>query len=223
MEVTVIDSQPSASRPRNPRLVARRLMPRRQPVGAASSSRALVGTTSGSRTSRTPSLLCHSSPGPCRSRHRRACCRSWTPSRARRASRPWSCMRARASCRWSRFCPRSSPSARCCSRSTQHIGGSAGADQRTYPDQAAHRASRPTTNDARRAQPELGRDPDLEHSVVLLRDLPLEHGAAARIESERGTPAPRAEVERSRPAGSRGSREPRGPCAGHACSRARPG
>ncbi|HKO46085.1 MAG TPA: hypothetical protein VJV79_00090, partial [Polyangiaceae bacterium] len=34
--------------------------------------------------------------------------------------------------------------------------------------------------------------------VVRLRDLPLEHGGtSARIESERGTPAPRAEVERS--------------------------
>jgi hypothetical protein len=33
--------------------------------------------------------------------------------------------------------------------------------------------------------------------VVLLRDLPLEHGAAARIDYERATPAPRVEVERS--------------------------
>jgi hypothetical protein len=33
--------------------------------------------------------------------------------------------------------------------------------------------------------------------VVLLRDLPLEHGGAARVESERGAAAPRVESERS--------------------------
>ncbi|MEI9951788.1 MAG: hypothetical protein WDO74_23110 [Pseudomonadota bacterium] len=36
--------------------------------------------------------------------------------------------------------------------------------------------------------------------VVLVRDLPLEHGAAARMESERAGAAPRVEVERAAPA-----------------------
>ncbi|MEI9936492.1 MAG: hypothetical protein WDO69_04635 [Pseudomonadota bacterium] len=191
----MIDSQPSASRPRNPRLVARRLMPRREPVVR----RELVESTGWNnvRIEHEPdTAVTHPLPT-----------RALPPTRVlplvdsepSAASFTPVVMHARST-ELSVVALLSAVVTFGAVLFAQHAAhwGEARAQisEPRAPRQIAEQSERPMTTHAA-LSPSWAATLTSNIPVVLLRDLPLEHGAGARIEYERPAAAPRAEVERN--------------------------
>jgi len=191
----VIDSQPSASRPRNPRLVARRLMPRREPVVR----RELVETAGWNNvriehepdTELTQPLPTRVLP-PMRVLplvDSEPTAASFTPVVMHARSTELSVVAFLSAV--------VTFGAVLFAQHAAHWGEArAQISEHTPTRQMAEQGDHPLSNQAARS-PSWAATLTSNIPVVLLRDLPLEHGAAARIDYERGTPAPRVEVERT--------------------------
>ena len=205
----MIDSQPSASRPRNPRLVARRLMPRREPVVR----RELVESTGWNnvRIEHEPDTeLTH--PLPTRVQPPPPPAPLPMPVRALPLvdSEPGAAsftpvvMHARST-ELSVVAILSAVVTFAAVLFAQHAAhwGEARAQIREHtPRPLVEQLDRPLTTTHAAQSPSWAATLASNIPVVLLRDLPLEHGggAAARIEYEPRTPAPRVErveIERS--------------------------
>ena len=197
-ELTVIESQPSASRPRAPRLVARRLMPRREPVVR----RELVESTGWNNvriehepdtelTLPLPTRVLPPTP-PARML-------PLVDSEPSAASFTPVVMHARSS-ELSVVALLSAVVTFGAVLFAQHAAhwGEARAkiSERAPTRQVAEQAERPLASHAA-SSPSWAATLASNIPVVRLRDLPLEHGAAVRFESERSASnTPRVEVER---------------------------
>jgi hypothetical protein len=195
----VIDSQPSASRPRNPRLVSRRLMPRREPMAR----RELIDRTGWKNvriehddeldnevtavTHPLPTLVMQPPPPP------RAL--PMMDSEPGAASFTPVVMHARST-ELSVVALVSAVVTFAAVLFAQHAAhwGEARAkiSDRAPRQAAAEQSELPMTTHAA-VSPSWAATLTSNIPVVRLRDLPLEHGATSRIEYERPTPAPRAE------------------------------
>ena len=206
----MIDSQPSASRPRNPRLVSRRLMPRREPMAR----RELIDRTGWKNvriehdeefdnevtavTHPLPTLVMQPPP-PAR-------VLPMMDSEPGAASFTPVVMHARST-ELSVVALLSAVVTFVAVLFAQHAAhwGEARAkiSDRAPRQAAAEQSELPMTTHAS-VSPSWAATLASNIPVVRLRDLPLEHGAAARIDYERPTPAPRAErVEVERTGGGR--------------------
>jgi hypothetical protein len=198
----VIDSQPSASRPR-PRLVARRLMPRREPLvrrelveSAGWNNVRIEHELDTAVTHPLPTRvlpparvlpLVDSEPGAA----------SFTPVVLHARSTELSVVALLSAL--------VTFGAVLFAQHAAHWGEARAQISERVPRQAAEQSSEASPATRAAASPSWAAKLTSNIPVVLLRDLPLEHGAGARIdhgaaqrmESERVPPAPRVEVERS--------------------------
>lgn len=188
----MIDSQPTASRPRAPRLVSRRLMPRREPVAR----RELVESTGWNnvRIEHEPdTAVTHPLPTrvlppprvlPLDSEPGAA---SFTPVVHARSTELSIVALLSAAVTFG---------AVLFAQHAAHWGEARAQIRERAPRQAAEQAEVPLTTHAA-LSPSWAATLASNIPVVRVRDLPLEHGASARMDYERGASAPRMEVERS--------------------------
>ena len=194
----MIDSQPTASRPRNPRLVARRLMPRREPIVR----RELVETAGWNhvRIEHEPdTAVTH--PLPTRVMMPPTRVLPLVDSEPSAASFTPVVMHARST-ELSVVAFLSAVvtfGAVLFAQHAAHWGEARAPISEHVPRQVAEQSERPLGTHAA-LSPSWAATLTSNIPVVLLRDLPLEHGGAARGESERAASVPRAEVERPAPA-----------------------
>ena len=197
----MIDSQPSASRPRNPRLVARRLMPRREPMAR----RELVESTGWNNvriehepdtavTHPLPTRVLSPPAPPVRPLVDSESAASFTPVVMHARSTELSVVALVSAV--------VTFGAVLFAQHAAHWGEARAHISERAPSKSAEQSEVPLTTHAA-LSPSWAATLTSNIPVVRLRDLPLEHGAGARIEYERSAPAPRverAEVERSAPA-----------------------
>lgn len=198
----MIDSQPSASRPRNPRLVARRLMPRREPK----LRRELIERTGWNNiriehdldldnevTEVTHPLPTRVMPQPAPVRivplmDSEPGAASFTPVVMHARSTELSVVALLSAV--------VTFGAVLFAQHAAHWGEARAKISERPSRQSAEQSELPLTSRAS-LSPSWAATLASNIPVVRLRDLPLEHGAAARTDSERATPAARPEVERT--------------------------